>query len=92
MNSKTKITPVGNIPKDWDLLKIKDIGVVQTGNTPSKKEKKFWGGKYYWATAQDFGSKYVCKTTETLTDIGIQKARLLPKGTILITCIACWRL
>ena len=62
---------------EWEEVYIKDVGTIITGNTPSTKDKSFWGGKHVWVTPE-----------RKLTDIGLSKARKLPKNTLLVTCIA----
>ena len=42
----------------WEKKQVKDFGEVITGNTPSKKEEKYWNGDFVWITAQDFKGKY----------------------------------
>jgi type I restriction enzyme S subunit len=90
MNNNTtyKDSPLGKIPSDWEVKTLNKVGVVITGNTPSRSNPEYWNGQYCWASAQDFKSKYISNTTEKLTDKGIGVARILPIGSLLITCIA----
>jgi len=76
------------LKEKWSGYKIKDIGKVITGNTPSKKEPENYGGTFPWATANDFNSKYICQTEKTLSKKGKIKARIVPSGSVLVTCIA----
>ena len=47
-------TPIGKIPKEWKILRIKDLFNVVTGTTPSTKVKEYWeGGTINWITPQD---------------------------------------
>lgn len=86
--TKYKDTPIGKIPVDWEVKKLGDLGKVITGNTPSRNDLSLWNGSFCWATAKDFKSKYIYDTVEKITEKGCNGARLLPKGSILITCIA----
>jgi len=83
-----KDSPLGKIPSDWEVKTLNKVGVVITGNTPSRSNPEYWNGQYCWASAQDFKSKYISNTTEKLTDKGVGVARILPIGSLLITCIA----
>lgn len=74
--------------KEWDKKQIKDFGEVITGNTPSKKEEKYWNGDFVWVTAQDFKGKYINDSILKLTKLGKDRARVIPKNSVLITCIA----
>lgn len=74
--------------KEWQRKQIKDLGEVITGNTPSKKEEKYWNGDFVWVTAQDFKGKYINDSILKLTKFGKDKARVIPKNSVLVTCIA----
>jgi len=74
--------------KGWEKKQIKDFGEVITGNTPSKKEEKYWNGDFVWVTAQDFKGKYINDSILKLTKFGKDKARVIPKNSVLVTCIA----
>lgn len=65
-----KQTRVGVIPEDWDIIYIKNIGDIITGSTPSRSDKTLWNGDFPWINAQDFRSKYIYNSVETLTDKG----------------------
>lgn len=83
-----KKTAIGVIPVDWEVKKLGETGKVVTGNTPSRTDLSLWNGDFCWATAKDFKGKYINDTVEKITEKGCNGARLLPKGAILITCIA----
>lgn len=74
--------------KGWEKKQVQDLGEVITGNTPSKKEEKYWNGDFVWITAQDFKGKYINDSILKLTNIGKDKARVIPKNSVLVTCIA----
>ncbi len=74
--------------KGWEKKQVKDFGEVITGNTPSKKEGKYWKGDFVWVTAQDFKGKYINDSILKLTKFGKDKARVIPKDSVLVTCIA----
>jgi len=76
------------IPSDWDVKALLDVGKIVTGNTPSRVENKYWHGDICWATAQDFKGKYISDTIEKVTEEGASVARILPVGSVLVTCIA----
>lgn len=72
----------------WEKKQVKDFGEVITGNTPSKKEGKYWNGDFVWVTAQDFKGKYINDSILKLTKFGKDKARVIPKDSVLVTCVA----
>lgn len=74
--------------KGWEKKQVKDFGEVITGNTPSKKEENYWNGDFVWVTAQDFKGKYINDSILKLTKLGKDRARVIPKDSVLVTCIA----
>jgi len=87
-NPQYKQTPIGKIPTDWEVKKLGDLGKVVTGNTPSRTNPNFWNGSFCWASAHDFKSKYINDTIEKITESALKSARILPKNSVLVTCIA----
>jgi type I restriction enzyme S subunit len=76
------------IPGDWEIKPLFEVGKIVTGNTPSRAENTYWNGDICWATAQDFNDKYIFDTIEKVTKEGASVARILPVGSVLVTCIA----
>jgi len=73
---------------EWEVKKLGEIGKIITGSTPSKKDPKNWNGNFVWITAQDFKGKYISDSIEKLTDKGKSISRIVPKNSVLVTCIA----
>lgn len=69
-------------------VRIGDLGSITTGNTPSMQDRENYGNEYYWATAEDFNGKYINKTKIMLSEKGKNNSRIVPRGSVLITCIA----
>lgn len=67
---------------------MRKIGKIVTGNTPSKSEEKYWDWDFLWASATDFQGKYIFNTKQKLTKEWTIVARVLPKWSVLVTCIA----
>ena len=76
------------IPDTWQWIEISQIGNIETGTTPSKKDKNNYGVDFpfYKPTELEAGIN-VRESRERLSKKGIKKARLLPKNSILVTCI-----
>ena len=81
--------PVTN-PKGWALVKLGDCGAVITGNTPSRKRPEYYGDKIEWIKSDNINNPSFIITTaeESLSEKGVKVARIAPKGSILVTCIA----
>jgi len=86
---KLKKTEIGEIPENWQVVKIKEIGEVITGSTPSTSIKDYWNGKIPFVTPSDFTNDkiYVCQTARKVTQEGAQKGKIIPKDTVLVVCI-----
>ena len=68
--------------------KLKEIGTIITGNTPSKKVPEYYGGNLPWIKPADLDkSKYLISSDEYISDLGKEKVRLVPKGSVLVSCI-----
>lgn len=74
----------------WEEVKLEDIGQIITGTTPSTEIKDYYeNGKYPWITPTDINHKKNISTSERyLTSLGLEKGRFIPKGSLLVTCIA----
>ncbi len=70
---------------------IKDIGKVITGNTPSKKNEEFYEISDIGFVKPDgiaaSGITLVTDTKEYISEKARKKARVVKKGTVLVTCI-----
>jgi len=81
-------TPIGKMAKDWEILRIKELGEVVTGTTPSTSVKQYWNGECPFVTPTDFTEdKYVYRTERTVTEEGAKKGRPIPKDSVLVVCI-----
>lgn len=73
---------------DWEEKKLENIGKIIGGGTPASTVEEYWNGEIQWFTPTEIGkSKYVTKSIRTITELGLNKssAKLLPKGTILLS-------
>jgi type I restriction enzyme, S subunit len=79
-----------NLPENWILTSIGEIGIVVSGGTPSTRQPDFWSGDIPWITPADLSNykdKYIQQGQRNLTKIGLENssAKLLPKGSILFS-------
>lgn len=81
--------PVVN-EKGWQLCQISSLGEVITGNTPSRKKPEYYGSTIEWIKSDNINnpSFLLTRADEGLSDEGKNVARVAPKGSILVTCIA----
>lgn len=80
----------GNNYSDWEEKKLEDIGSIVTGSTPPTKNlNNYNNGTYLWVTPTDINhSKVINKSERSLTEEGLKNGRLIPKNSLLVTCIA----
>ena len=73
----------------WENCRIKDFGKVVTGNTPPTANKEnYENGTKLWVSPSDLGDKkYIDNTKIKLSIKGYTQTRILPKDSILVTCI-----
>lgn len=83
-----KKTSLGVIPKEWEVKRIKDIGTVVTGSTPSTSDMENYGNEYLFVSPVDLsGNKYIYNTEKKLSLKGYNLSRKIPTGAVLFTCI-----
>ncbi|WP_323593495.1 restriction endonuclease subunit S [Aliarcobacter butzleri] len=88
-HTEFKDSELGRIPESWEVVQIKQLGLVVTGSTPKTANKEFYeNGTRLWASPSDLGkSKEIKNTATKLSDLGFEQTRILPPRSILITCI-----
>jgi type I restriction enzyme S subunit len=73
--------------EDWEVKRLKDIGKIIGGGTPSTSISEYWNGDISWFTPTEIKQKYITKSLRTITQKGLVKssAKVLPVGTILFS-------
>lgn len=77
-------------PTNWEVKKLKDIGKISSGGTPSTSNDNNFGGNIAWITPADltgYKDKFISKGKRNLSEAGLKNssAKILPKGTILFS-------
>lgn len=84
-----KQTEIGLIPEDWEVKSLGEVATIVGGGTPSTLNSAYWNGDIQWFTPAELSNskKYVSKSERTITERGLKEssAKLLPKGTVLLT-------
>jgi type I restriction enzyme S subunit len=74
--------------KKWERRRLGEICEVVTGNTPSKNNPENYGDYLPWVKPEDLDKEmYVKDTGEHLSALGASQARILPRGTVMVSCI-----
>ena len=72
---------------NWKCVEIETVGKVITGKTPPTSNDSLWNGSIQFVTPTDIvGDKYQRLVQRTV--VKISNMKVLPKGTIMFTCIA----
>lgn len=82
--------PVKN-PKGWPMLELGRFGIVQTGNTPPRSNKENYASEgLEWIKTDNIVEDRVIVTSavEKLSPAGARMARVVPKDSLLVACIA----
>ena len=74
------------LPEGWEWQKLGDIGVWQSGATPSRLNKEYYGGNIPWLKTGDLNDGYIQEIPETITQKALEETsvKLNPAGSVLI--------
>ena len=75
------------IPSGWEFLELQKLSITLTGNTPSKKESKNYGDFIPFVKPPELQECIITTAKDNLSEFGSKSARILPKNSILVTCI-----
>lgn len=74
-----------NLPKNWEWVRLKDLGFFTGGKTPSTNNSKFWNGNIPWVSAKDMKSEFIRDSEDHITEAGLATGlMLIPENSILM--------
>ncbi len=76
-----------DIPDTWTWKTVNLIGEIVTGNTPSTKDNTNYGNDIPFVKPPSLQDKVIRDAPEGLSKKGMQSARILPSGAVLVSCI-----
>jgi len=82
-----KQTPIGTIPKEWEVVKVKDVANLQSGGTPSRDKPEYWeNGTIPWIKSGELNDAEIYNAEEKITELGLKNsnAKIFPEGTLLM--------
>jgi len=80
--------PGEELPAGWKWVKLGEVCKVVTGGTPPRAEMQYFIGNIPWIKPEHLNlSMIIHDSTEHLSDEGAQLVGLLPKGSVLVSCI-----
>ncbi len=76
------------LPEGWCWASVAQVGETITGTTPSSKTAEFYGGTIPFFKPTDLNAgEHVIAARQYLTAAGANEGRVLPAGSVLVTCI-----
>ncbi len=83
-------SPLGHIPKGWEVCSLADKIELLSGGTPKTSEPSYWDGDIPWYSVRDAPSEtdvWAIHTEKHVTKEGIANsaAQILPEGTTIIS-------
>jgi len=81
---------LGEIPKHWEIIPLRFLGKIQTGNTPARENESYFSAKggVPWVKPDNLGGlSPILESKDFLTTKGALEARIIPQGAVLVCCI-----
>lgn len=87
---ETKQTEIGEIPEDWEVVRLGDVCEIMSGGTPSKNKKEYWdNGKVPWIKSGECEDKILYDAKEYINELGLKNssAKILKQNTVLLAMV-----
>lgn len=76
------------VPENWCWVKLGAVAEIVTGNTPAKKNPEYYGEYLPFVKPADLDQgRKLLYSTELLSELGSEKARIIPKHSTAVCCI-----
>ncbi len=74
------------VPSNWAWSRLRDIGTLSGGMTPSKNQPDYWDGDVVWLSPKDIKRDEVSDSELKITKKGLEETRLalFPEGSLFI--------
>lgn len=74
-----------SIPEKWRWCRLKALGELKGGGTPSKTRDDYWGGEIPWVSPKDMKVDYIQRTQLQITETAVTEsaANLIEVGSLL---------
>ncbi|MDO4932572.1 MAG: restriction endonuclease subunit S [Prevotellaceae bacterium] len=74
------------LPQGWYQTKLGTIGIWQSGGTPSRSNKSYYGGNIPWLKTGDLNDGLITDIPESITEEAVSNssAKINPTGSVLI--------
>ena len=75
------------IPQGWEWCRLSNIGITETGTTPSKTHPEYFGDYMPFLGPANILDDKIISETQGLSEEGIKYGRVIPANSILQVCI-----
>lgn len=75
------------LPGSWSWCRLVDVGITETGTTPSKTHPEYFGNYIPFLGPANILDDKIINVTQGLSEIGMEFGRVIPSGSILQVCI-----
>lgn len=77
---------LGDIPKHWEVRKLKYEMSFRGGGTPSKANAAYWNGSIPWVSPKDMKFEVIHDTEDHISEKAVKESstNLVPKGSLLM--------
>lgn len=74
------------IPNEWSLLRLNQIGSLKAGGTPSTFVPQYWGGEIPWMNSGELNLKFVNSVNGRITESGMKNSNtsMVPRHSVLV--------
>jgi type I restriction enzyme S subunit len=81
LNPATPMKPsgidwLGDVPRHWEVKRIKFVARVGNGSTPSRENPEYWSGDYPWLNSGVVNQREVTEASDFVTDLALAECHL----------------
>ena len=91
-HTKFKQTEIGEIPEEWEIIKLNEIATdFIGGGTPSTSKPEYWDGDIPWMRSAWIKKRIVDSGEKYITKEGLKNSatNIVPQGNILVATRVC---
>lgn len=92
-NGNLKNSELGEIPEDWEVVKLGEIANIQRGASPRPIDSPIWfdqNSSIGWLRISDVSNadKYLYETSQNLSELGVANSRLIEQDNLVMSICA----
>lgn len=74
------------LPEGWVWCRMKELGLIVGGGTPSTSQSSYWNGNIPWITPKDMKEEFLSNAEDKITMEGVNNssAKLIPANSVLM--------